>query len=83
MTNHLFEKIRAAIEGRESRLFLETPAGLRLNLRGNDHAFGQYAEALSKLRLKPGDRVARASRKSVEAPKMAEGVLPDATCISR
>jgi hypothetical protein len=32
----LFKKIRDAIEGRESRLFLETPAGLR----GDDQAFG-------------------------------------------
>jgi hypothetical protein len=30
MTNHLFQKIRDAVEGRQSRLFLETPAGFAL-----------------------------------------------------
>ena len=53
MTNHLFKKIRDAVEGRESRLFLETPAGF-----AGITLSGRYAEALAELRLKPGDRVA-------------------------
>jgi hypothetical protein len=34
MTNHLFQKIRDAVEGQESRLFLETPAGIALTYAG-------------------------------------------------
>ncbi len=34
MTNHLFQKIRDAVEGGEKRLFLETPAGVALTYAG-------------------------------------------------
>jgi hypothetical protein len=43
MTNHLFKKIRDAIEGRESRLFLETPAGIALTYAGMIPLSGRYA----------------------------------------
>ena len=58
MTNHLFQKIRDAVERQESRLFLETPAGIALTYAGMITLSGRYAEALAELGLKPGDRVA-------------------------
>jgi malonyl-CoA/methylmalonyl-CoA synthetase len=45
MTNHLFQKIRDAVEGRESRVFLETPAGSALTYTGMITLSGRYAEA--------------------------------------
>ncbi len=48
------QKISDVIEGRESRLFRETPAGFAY---GDDHASKRYAEALAGLGLKPGDGV--------------------------
>jgi hypothetical protein len=47
MTNHLFKKIRDAIEGRESRLFLETPAGIALTYAGIITLSERYAVALA------------------------------------
>jgi hypothetical protein len=47
MTNHLFKKIRDAIEGREGRLFLETPAGIALTYAGMITLSGRCAEALA------------------------------------
>jgi hypothetical protein len=49
MTNHLFKKISDAIEGRESRLFRETPAGFALAYTGMIKLSGRYAEALAEL----------------------------------
>jgi hypothetical protein len=45
MTNHLFKKIRDAIEGRESRPFLETPARFALTYAGLITLSGRYASA--------------------------------------
>jgi malonyl-CoA/methylmalonyl-CoA synthetase len=42
----------------ESRLFLETPAGIALTYEGMITLSGRYAEALAEPGLKPGDRVA-------------------------
>jgi malonyl-CoA/methylmalonyl-CoA synthetase len=75
MTNHLFQKIRAAVEGRESRLFLETPAGFALTYAGLITLSGRYAEALAELGLKPGDRVAAQVEKSVEALMLYLGAI--------
>jgi len=50
------KKIRAAIEGPESRLPLETLAGCALTWTGMMTLSGRYAEALTELGLKPGDR---------------------------
>jgi hypothetical protein len=55
MTNHLFQKIRDAVERQESRLFLETPAGIALTYAGMITLSGRYAEALAEPGLKPGD----------------------------
>jgi AMP-binding enzyme len=67
MTNHLFKKIRAAIEEGDSRLYLETPAGFALTYAGMITLSGRYAGALAELGLKPEDRVAAQVEKSVEA----------------
>jgi malonyl-CoA/methylmalonyl-CoA synthetase len=75
MTNHLFQKIRDAIEGRESLLFLETPAGFALTYAGMIALSGRYAEALAGLGLKPGDRVAAQVEKSVEALMLYLGAI--------
>jgi acyl-coenzyme A synthetase/AMP-(fatty) acid ligase len=75
MTNHLFQKIRAAVEGRESRLFLETPAGFALTYAEMITLSGRYAEALAELGLKPGDRVAAQVEKSVEALMLYLGAI--------
>ncbi|PNE11864.1 MAG: hypothetical protein CR217_06685 [Beijerinckiaceae bacterium] len=57
MTNHRFKKISDAIEGRESRLFRETPAGFALTYTEMITLSGRYAEALAGLGLKPGESV--------------------------
>lgn len=46
MTNHLFQKIRDATSERESRLFLETPAGFALT-DAEIALSGRYPEALA------------------------------------
>jgi hypothetical protein len=51
------QKISDVIEGRESRLFRETPAGFALTYTGMITPSGRYAEALAGLGLKPGDGV--------------------------
>ncbi len=75
MTNHLFKKIRDAIDGRENRVFLETPAGIALTYAGMITLSGRYAEALAGLGLKPGDRVAAQVEKSVEALMLYLGAI--------
>jgi malonyl-CoA/methylmalonyl-CoA synthetase len=67
MTNHLFQKIRNAAEGRESQLFLETPSGLALAYADMIALSGRYAKALQVLGLKPGDRLAAQVEKSPQA----------------
>jgi hypothetical protein len=56
--NHLFKKIRGAVERAREPAFSRNPGWLRFNLRGDDHAFGTLRGALAELGLKPGDRVA-------------------------
>jgi hypothetical protein len=47
MTNHLFQKIRDAVEGRQSRLFLDTPAGFALTYAEIITLSRRYPEALA------------------------------------
>lgn len=68
-------KIWVAIEGPESRLFLETPNGFAVNYAGMITLSGRYAEALGELGLKPGDRVAAQVEKSVQALMLYLGTI--------
>jgi hypothetical protein len=47
MTNHVFQKIREATSGRESRLFLETPAGFALTYAEMIALSGRYPKVLA------------------------------------
>jgi malonyl-CoA/methylmalonyl-CoA synthetase len=75
MTNHLFQKIRDANEGRASRLFLETPAGFALTYAEMIALSGRYAQGLAAFGLKVGDRVAAQVEKSVEALMLYLGAI--------
>ena len=57
MTNHFFQKIREALRGRESRIFLETPTGVSWTYAEVEEVSARYASALVGLGLKPGGRV--------------------------
>jgi malonyl-CoA/methylmalonyl-CoA synthetase len=75
MTNHLFQKIRNAAEGRESQLFLETPSGLALLYADMIALSGRYAKAFQVLGLKPGDRLAAQVEKSPQALMLYLGAI--------
>ncbi len=75
MTNHLFQKIRDAMTGRESRTFLETPGGVSLTYADMDALSARYASALAELGVTPGDRVAAQVEKSPEALMLYLGTL--------
>jgi malonyl-CoA/methylmalonyl-CoA synthetase len=75
MTNHLFQKIRQAAEGRERQLLLETPAGQALTYADMLALSGRYAHALRGLGLEPGARLAVQVEKSPEALMLYLGAL--------
>src|SRR5437868_3927272 len=75
MTNHIFRKIRDAMRGRESRTFLETPAGVSWTYAAMEVLSGRYAAALTRLGLKPGGRVAAQVEKSPEALMLYLGAI--------
>jgi malonyl-CoA/methylmalonyl-CoA synthetase len=75
MTNHFFQKVRAASHGRESAAFLETPDGGGLTYASMAALTGRYAAALAGLGVKPGDRVAAQVEKSPEALMLYLGTL--------
>ncbi|MBT7643658.1 MAG: AMP-binding protein, partial [Rhodospirillales bacterium] len=62
--NHLFDQISAAITD-PKKGFLETVDGKTLSYEGLVALTGQYANALSDLGLKPGDRVCVQAEKSI------------------
>ena len=63
------------MRGRESRLFLETPAGFALTCAEMAAISGRYASALVELGLRPGDRVAAQVEKSPETLMLYLGAL--------
>jgi malonyl-CoA/methylmalonyl-CoA synthetase len=75
MTNHFFQKVRAASHGRESAACLETPDGGGLTYASMAALTGRYAAALASLNVKPGDRVAAQVEKSPEALMLYLGTL--------
>ena len=75
MTNHFFQKIRDAMTGRESRTFLESPAGVSLTYADMAALSARYASALAELGVMPGDRVAAQVEKSPEALMLYLGTL--------
>ena len=75
MTNHFFQKIRDAISERESRTFLETPAGVSWTYAGVAALSARYASALAELGLEAGDRVAVQVEKSPEALMLYLGAI--------
>ena len=75
MTNHLFQKIRDAMTGRENRTFLETPDGVSLTYADMAALSARYASALAELGVTPGDRVAAQVEKSPEALMLYLGTL--------
>lgn len=75
MTNHLFQKIRDAMTGRENRTFLETLDGVSLTYADMAALSARYASALAELGVTPGDRVAAQVEKSPEALMLYLGTL--------
>ncbi|TPV98212.1 MAG: Long-chain-fatty-acid--CoA ligase [Beijerinckiaceae bacterium] len=75
MINHIFKKIRDAMRGRESRTFLETPAGVSWTYAAMEALSARYASALAGLGLKPGGRVAAQVEKSPEALMLYLGAI--------
>ena len=75
MTNHFFQKIRDAMSGRESRTFLETPAGVSWTYADVAALSARYASALAELGLEAGDRVAVQVEKSPEALMLYLGAI--------
>jgi malonyl-CoA/methylmalonyl-CoA synthetase len=75
MTNHFFRKIRDAMRGRESRTFLETPAGESWTYAGMAALSANNASVLAGLGVKPGDRVAAQVEKSPQALMLYLGAL--------
>ena len=75
MTNHFFQKIRDAVRGRESRIFLEAPTGVSWTYADVDELSARYASALIELGLKPGGRVAAQVEKSPEALMLYLGAV--------
>ena len=65
-TNFLYDRLQANWNDL-SRPFLETPDGRTLNYRDLSNLSGRYANVLSSLGVKPGDRVAVQVEKSPEA----------------
>ncbi|QBR70963.1 malonyl-CoA synthase [Beijerinckiaceae bacterium] len=74
MKNHLFQKIRDAIAGREDRCFLEN-AGSSLTFAGMIEGSARFASALVQFGVEPGDRVAVQVEKSVEALMLYLGAI--------
>ncbi len=63
MANHLFDTIRSKMTD-PNRLFMETPDGARMTYAELVAETGRYANALTALSIKPGDRVAVQLEKS-------------------
>ena len=63
MANHLFDTIRSKMTD-SNRLFMETPDGARMTYAELIAETGRYANALTALAIKPGDRVAVQLEKS-------------------
>jgi malonyl-CoA/methylmalonyl-CoA synthetase len=75
MPNHIFQKIRDAMRGRESRTFLETPAAESWTYDGMEALSARYASALVELGVKAGDRVAAQVEKSPQALMLYLGAI--------
>ncbi|WFE88515.1 malonyl-CoA synthase [Roseibium porphyridii] len=74
MSNHLFDALTAFIPDPE-KVFLETGDGNRLTYRGMLARSAQYAGALQKLGVKPGDRVAVQAEKAPDALMLYLGTI--------
>lgn len=74
MSNHLFDALTAFIPDPE-KVFLETGDGNRLTYRGMLARSAQYAGALQKLGVKPGDRVAVQAEKTPDALMLYLGTI--------
>ncbi len=74
MSNHLFDVLTAFIPDR-GKTFLETPDGRRLTYRDMLARSAQYAGALQKLGVKPGDRVAVQVEKTPDALMLYLGAI--------
>eukprot|EP00903_Cladosiphon_okamuranus_P001241 g1239.t1 len=74
MSNHLFDALTAFIPNRDKG-FLEQADGTRMSYRDMFARSAQYAGALQKLGVKPGDRVAVQVDKSPEALMVYLGTI--------
>ncbi|WP_422375444.1 malonate--CoA ligase [Roseibium sp.] len=74
MSNHLFDALTAFIPDRD-KTFLELAGGVTLSYRDMFARSAQYAGALLKLGVKPGDRVAVQVEKTPEALMIYLGTI--------
>jgi malonyl-CoA/methylmalonyl-CoA synthetase len=74
MSNHLFDALTAYVQDQE-KTFLETADGECLTYRNMFARSAQYAGALHKLGVKPGDRVAAQVEKTPDALMLYLGVV--------
>jgi malonyl-CoA/methylmalonyl-CoA synthetase len=74
MSNHLFDALTAYIQDQE-KTFLETADGECLTYRNMFARSAQYAGALHKLGVKPGDRVAAQVEKTPDALMLYLGTI--------
>ncbi len=74
MNNHLFDALTAFIPDPD-KVFLETPDGVKLTYRTMLARSAQYAGALQKLGVKPGDRVAVQVEKTPDALMVYLGTI--------
>ncbi|WP_298815763.1 malonyl-CoA synthase [uncultured Roseibium sp.] len=74
MSNHLFDALTAFIPDPD-KVFLETGDGNRLTYQGVLARSAQYAGALQKLGVKPGDRVAVQVEKTPDALMLYLGTI--------